>query len=342
MHALYAEAQNKAHPPRTLDSYIDKDLRGEWLIRYDTDQVLSRSLHKRHEQGVSQRINPLSIARLQTLAISLLAEVRDWLQRSMTGICRTIGSLPYFCSTAIPSDIEQSATKDEGRFQQYQIVLVVSQLWLFKLGGGCPIGSHLQTHHLVTSPCFSIPLMRKRIKSFSMLIMCFKLIIIDTLISSYPERFWRPCQSNARTSSKESGFSGVLRAMANKGIRDRSIDSSVLFHSIVAEAMKFEAEIPPALLRTEIDERPTTVDIATQASETQTTGWPFTPTRSEDRSLSYLEVFDGDIMRIVSFCWLSIAARCYKILILSTINSGGRWTVETVPRRQLTALHIYI
>lgn len=157
MQRLFKEADIKAHPPSTLDSYIDKDLQGDPLIKYDADQVLSRWLFKRHERQIKQDNRRKPIANLFDFLTMLLSGLGAWFQglRTVRGTLHSSRESPCFRNPTKMVDIERNAVGSEGSTQQHQVedgssiqqhkenmsteqhqmVLVVSQLWLFKLGG---------------------------------------------------------------------------------------------------------------------------------------------------------------------------------------------------------------
>lgn len=122
------------------------------------------------------------------------------------------------------------------------------------------------------------------------ILIAFCVAIIDTIITFYPERLWGSRKSN--------GLSDILRKLVEKGSKSLKPDS--LLHSIVSESMKYQAEIPPTLLGVEGDAE------ATEARD-QITGWPFPSRKSDDQSLSYLEIFNREIKRVVSLvCSLDV------------------------------------
>lgn len=135
MNNLYKIDGTKSHPPWTLDSYIDQDLWGQSLIRYNSDQVLSRWLHKRHERMISQENDPILSAHFLGFLSIFLAGIRDWFQGSMKNISTGVKSIWLNQDSITSPDIEKNPIEVKHHSEQRQPVLMVSQLWLFKLGG---------------------------------------------------------------------------------------------------------------------------------------------------------------------------------------------------------------
>jgi hypothetical protein len=109
------------HPARTLDEYADMVLSGKWLEKYNWNQVLSRWFDSHHGQT--------SHSRLHRHAINFASRLRNWFPGATRERSSTVGTEAF--------DMESQPQPElDPRFNR--LILVVSQLWLFKLGGERP------------------------------------------------------------------------------------------------------------------------------------------------------------------------------------------------------------
>lgn len=112
-------------PARTLDEYVDMDLCGENLKRYNLDQVLSRwfnANHNKDETSVRSRNYNAS----QRGARNVASKLRKQFPRATGGLPLTAGTLALDVESRGNSELQERPNR---------LILVVSQLWLFKFGG---------------------------------------------------------------------------------------------------------------------------------------------------------------------------------------------------------------
>ncbi|KAL2275342.1 hypothetical protein FJTKL_02101 [Diaporthe vaccinii] len=216
MKKVHDQLKNDVHSSRTLDAYADIDLSDEWLDRYNVDQVLSRWFDKHHEQ--KDRTLPHRFGASQS------SRLRKWFLTATRGLPWTGGKSADVEWQEVEALVQEATSN--------KLILVVSQLWMFKFG--------------------------------------------DVLITSYPERW--------DSSSKKSQFFELLRKMVEKRPRER-FGSKLLFHKILEESMKFQANISSNLLSSY------NVSSVGQSSVGA-------PRHKQVDAASYLEIFGKEVMRI--------------------------------------------
>lgn len=131
----------------------------------------------------------------------------------------------------------------------------------------------------------------------------------DVFITSYPERW--------DFSSKKSQFFELLRKMVEKRPRER-FGSKLLFHKILEESMKFQANISSNLLSSY------NVSSVGQSSVGASR-------QKQVDAASYLEIFRREVMRIVSVQTLNHREPLSVVVIAVSLNgiSGEKWIRST-------------
>lgn len=281
-----------AHRVWTLDEYVDADLKDDKnkLHSYNTDQVLSRWLHKQHQKR--QRINQEDSSQIALPLTHLLREAgthgKSAKGHRFRSACRAIwGSIVMIWKLFVKcvpiiliksdtptskwnsgsfNDLEKQSEHPEGapvmepdepdKIEKQtdipnQLVLVISQLWVFKLNrgdlaeGGTP----------------------------------------EVLITSYPERWHQDTALQALPK-----LSTALQRMvdsSSKGSHQGNKDGKTLLHRIVKKSMEFRAEIPAELCAAELK--------ITSSGPVRTDS-----TALRDKRTSYLSMFSKETWRIVS------------------------------------------
>lgn len=145
MRMLHNKNNLVLHPARTLDKYADTDLCDEWLDRYDLDQTLSRWVDKHHEEKNHDHGRHHNLNTLQERVTDRASAPRNWLQKAMTRSPSTAGTMAPDKEMQSPPETDtQSASDKKVKLppklskEHNRLILVVSQLWLFKFDGESP------------------------------------------------------------------------------------------------------------------------------------------------------------------------------------------------------------
>lgn len=129
MQEFHTKTKSGVHPARTLDSYADPDLCDDQLKRYNVDQVLSRWFENHHAQASQVRLRKVDAA--QGRRIDVVSRLRRWFPRAT-------GWLSWTADTSASDVHVESQPLPDREAGSNRLIVVVSQLWLFKFGGESP------------------------------------------------------------------------------------------------------------------------------------------------------------------------------------------------------------